>query len=151
MDAVFAAVSAVAISALTSWLTVRFAIQRFRAEKLFERRLEAYSKVIESMHCVLRCLDRWIDIKDRKAEASEPIHTAIRKEYTQNTNELRRLIDMGELLFSKEASAVLFALRGELDTAKAHYGMFGDFDPEREAIAAALEKFPALAKKDLDR
>jgi len=151
MDAVFAAVSAVAISALTSWFTVRFAIQRFRAEKLFERRLDAYSKVIESMHCVLRCLDRWIDMHERQVQASESVHAAIRIEYTQNTNELRRLIDMGELLFSSEASAVLFALRGELDSARTDYAMFGDFEPERTAVAAALSKFPALAKKDLDR
>ncbi len=44
----------IAVSVPTSFLTVKLALLRFYSEKLFERRLDAYMRIFDSLHVMAR-------------------------------------------------------------------------------------------------
>ena len=48
---------AILMSVFTSWITVKFALGKFQKEKLWERKLDAYQKIIESLHKIKKSYD----------------------------------------------------------------------------------------------
>lgn len=58
----------VPVALLTSWLTVKFALRRFQSEKWFERRVDAYTKVIEALHFMKHCTERQLRAAERGAD-----------------------------------------------------------------------------------
>ncbi len=66
----------VPVALLTAWLTVKFALRRFQSEKWFERRVDAYTKVIEALHFMKHCTERQL----RAAECGTDIPKDIEEE-----------------------------------------------------------------------
>ncbi len=99
--AIFAVNITVAIT--TAIVTVHLSIRRFRTEKWWEIRAEAYHRVIEALHNAKAFSDTHLkaDMEDlaispeREKEVSEQSEKAVR--------EITHAIDLGRYLLSKEA------------------------------------------------
>ena len=137
------------LSVFTSWITVRLAIKRFRTEKLFEKRLEAYVSAMKAMHDAHQCVEQWIRWEELPREIPDDRNEELRSSYRRSKDTLRTLAGMGELMFSAGASRVLSELVTLLDSPNMHGQAAGIYD-ERESLAAALKELPVLAKLDLN-
>ena len=69
------------IALLSAWVTVKFAIRRFRSEKWFERRLEAYTKVIEALHFMKHCTETRFGATERGIDLSESVEDELENTY----------------------------------------------------------------------
>ncbi len=138
------------ISLLTAWLTVKFALRRFQSEKWFERRVDAYTKVIEALHIMKQCTERQIRAVERNIEISSESETELISEFRRGLADLRRLADMGALIFSPQAIQVLDVLVDELNVPTSEISSWWHrLDSERTALSKALIELRTVAKKDL--
>lgn len=139
----------VPVALLTSWLTVKFALRRFRSEKWFERRIDAYTKVIEALHFMKHCTERQLRAGLRGTELSKEIEEELVSSYRKGISDLRRFTDMGALLFSPEAIAILDTLNSELLAANED-DYWAHLEDEEAAISKCLSELRPVAKRDLN-
>jgi hypothetical protein len=140
----------VPVALLTSWLTVKFALRRFQSEKWFERRVDAYTKVIEALHFMKHCTERQLRAAERGADIPKEIENELVSSYRKGLADLRKLTDMGALLFSPEAVAVLDTLNAELLAATDEQSWWEHLDAEAAAISKCLVNLRGIAKRDLN-
>lgn len=139
----------VLVALLTSWLTVKFALHRFQSEKWFERRLDAYTKVIEAIHFMKHCTERQLRAGLRGTDIPKEIEEELVSSYRKGLSDLQRFTDMGALLFSPEAVAILDTLNSELLSANAD-DYWVNLEDEEAAISKCLSELRLIAKRDLN-
>ena len=141
----------VSVALLTSWLTVKFALRRFQSEKWFERRFDAYTKVvIVALHFMKHCTEKQLRAAERGTDIPKEIENELVSSYRKGLADLQRLTDMGALLFSPAAVAVLDTLNAELLAATDEQSWWEHLDAEEAAISKCLAKLRPIAKRDLN-
>ena len=139
----------VPIAILTAWLTVRFALRRFQSEKWFERRLDAYTKVIECLHHMKATTEPQMLAESRGYDLPKAREEELNSTYRAHLAQLRRLIDMGSLLFSEDAVKALDKLDNGLTASSQQATWWEHMDVALAAISTALTELRAIAKRDL--
>ncbi len=142
--------SGVLVALLTSWFTVIFALRRFQSENWFERRIEAYTKVIEALHFMKNCTERQLRAEKCCTDIPKEIEGELVSSYHKGLADLRRLTDMGALLFSSGAIETLDTLNTELLDATGEQSWWEHLDAESAAISKCLVTLRPIAKKDLN-
>lgn len=138
------------VALLSSWFTVKFALRRFQSEKWFERRVEAYTKVIEALHFMKNCTERQLRAEEYGTDIPKEIESELISSYRKGLADLRRLTDMGALLFSSEAIEALDTMNTELKAATDEQSWWEHLDAEGAAISKCLARLRPIAKKDLN-
>jgi hypothetical protein len=140
----------VPVALLTAWFTVKFALRRFQSEKWFERRVDAYTKVIEALHFMRHCTERQLRAAERGTDMPKDIEDELITSHRKGLADLRRLTDMGALLFSSEAIEILDTLNNELLAATDAQSWWEHLDAEAAAISKCLAALRPIAKRDLN-
>jgi hypothetical protein len=143
-------VSGTPIAIFTAWITVKFALRRFQSERWFDRRLDAYTKVIESLHSMKLCTERQIQAAARGHELSKDTEDELVATYRRGLADLRRLTDMGALIFSPEAIIKLDTLNLELKEASDAAAWWDHLAAEGAAISRCLKELRIIAQRDLN-
>lgn len=138
------------VALLISWLTVKFTLRRFQSEKWFERRVDAYTRVIEALHFMKYCTERQLRAAQHGTDMPKDIEDELVNSYRKGLADLRKLTDMGALLFSQEAVAVLDTLNAELLAATDETSWWEHLDAEGSAISKCLVALRPIAKRDLN-
>lgn len=87
MEYVLPAIVAVVVGPLSAWITVQLSLRRFRAQKWWEMRVEAYRRVIEALHQAKTFSSTYLDADiwgqrlsdDKKRELSALVRKADRE------------------------------------------------------------------------
>lgn len=143
-------VAGVPIALLTSWITVKLALRRFQSEKWFVRKVDAYTNVIESLHHMKTTTNWRLHALERGVDISDGTEKKLHEKYRTSLAELRRLTDMGALVFSADAINTLDAFNQELQAANPEEGWWLYYDAQSAAIENCLKKIRAIAKRDLN-
>jgi len=138
------------VGVVIAWFTVKFALKRFYSEKWFERRLDAYTKIIEALHFMKHCTERQLRAAEQGTDLPEDVEKDLVASYRKGLADLRRYADMGALLLSSDATAILDRLIKELwDTTK-EQSWWEHLDAEGVAISRCLSELRPIAKRDLN-
>lgn len=140
----------VPVALLTAWLTVKLALRRFQSEKWFERRVDAYMKVIEALHFMNNFTERRLRAAERGTEIPNDIEEELLASYDKGLSDLRKLTDIGALLFSPEAVAILDRLHTELRAVNNEQSWWEHLDAEHATISKSLRELRPIAKRDLN-
>ena len=145
-------VSGGAIAIVTAFLTVRLSLKQFRSEHLWERKIEAYERIIEALHnsksYSLRCLARL----DSGIVASTGADEKARERVSQAVDEIAKVANVGGFLLTKEAVDRLKKYnKEEDDLAKKEKSAERYFDADLAATSSCLDDLIGLAKKDLQK
>ena len=150
-------VPGILIAALTSYITVRLAIKRFREEKLWEKKAEMYYRLLESLHF-------WKEfnrehVKDIENFFTNPASMGMSKTKKAELNEdqkkynreFKKLRDLASLYLCKEAVSVLeeFDDKEKESEELFHVDVLESFKTELDATIVCLDKLKEVAKKDL--
>ncbi|MFY7927489.1 MAG: hypothetical protein ACOVS5_01345 [Oligoflexus sp.] len=138
------------VAILTAWVTVKLALRRFQSEKWFERRVDAYTKVIEALHFMRQSTERQLRAAERGAEIPADAEREMLERYATCLADLRRLSDMGSLIFSDKAIAILDTLGDELKAAQNEVTQWDSLDASNAAVSKALLELRVIAKRDLN-
>jgi len=138
------------IAVLTAILTVRLSLRRFHAERWWERKAEAYSRIIEALHQATEYHStRSCESMTGEELASEE-SAQLRDAYKSAQRDLRRATGIGAYIISDEIAAVLAKLNARPRIQlRPDQSVVEAYDAEFDAYHAALEQVRRLAKKDL--
>jgi hypothetical protein len=134
------------VAVVTAVLTVQLSFRRFQAERWWDRKADAYSKIIEALHHILAHTSMTYEEKIYGNDPSEEYKQKVVESYRQSIIDLEFATGVGAYVISDEAAKILTEL--------------AKFEPPDENWAVALEddmkkyertlaKIRELAKKDL--
>ncbi|MGA2174459.1 MAG: hypothetical protein ABSH38_05700 [Verrucomicrobiota bacterium] len=144
------AVPSIVVGVCTAIISVRLALRRYRAERWWERKAEAYSRIVDALHALVEYCSTMADVEqgvryseERQKELGDECHRAYL--------ELRKATGIGAYIVSDEVAAVLATLeaRPRLDPDGGRTSMFEIMYSDFEAYKRALLEIRSLAKKDL--
>lgn len=147
-----------------SLLAVFFTLQKTKKETMWQKRLDAYTKILDALHV---CHDQLCKDYDKEiermsilnfdgtdAEEPEPTETqkSVRKEretvYQKNKRELQRIVATGRLILSSEVTECLQEVLKPLSREQCPT-YFDHLDHSAAAFKKGLEDIIAIGRKDL--
>lgn len=144
------AVSGLLAAVATVWLSLR----QFQQQRWWERRLDAYTKVVEALHHMSNALEAYLMAT---GVGAEPV-TGERKatldaEYSKANANLSRLIDMGDLLLRPRAIRELRSMYAKIGVAGRGEDVPMASDYYADALSAVLEcqkRYLLIARHELE-
>ncbi len=143
------------VAVVTAVVTVKLALRRLRSERWWERKANAYSSIIESLHVMKRAKVRWLENPDRTKDKER--ERELLQQYRKAQDEVNKAVDMSSFLLSGEAAEVLRQFKIEFENAEEdalvdgqHLDNYGRVSGELSAIEHCIEKLPGIARKDLE-
>lgn len=104
--------SSVAIAAV--WLAARFAYRQAHIGRVWERKAEAYSEILEALHEIQEWFRVEMDDEYSRREVSEEVQAARTSEYNDARKRLRRRIAREVWLLPNEAQQRIAAMNTEM-------------------------------------
>ena len=148
---------AVIVGFLSAWAGAKFALRRFRAERWWDRKADAYRTILEALHRKKIVLQ---DERSRVATRKPVIHDESDKEFIRKDleagDELRKWIDIGPFVLSPAATVLLTILVNDLNKAREDAGFYGEefdllavLDGQIAAFDKCIRNMALIAKIDL--
>ena len=136
------------VSVVTAWVTVRLSLREFRLRWWWERKADAYSRIVEQLSTMEFCLrGMWDDYVGSRVLQDEE-RTQLYHEYKSTRKELIKVAAAGAYIISKDTAAAMEELLSELGN-----GVSPDFvkqlNNEAQAQRECISKIRKLAREDL--
>jgi len=137
------------VGVCTVIFSVRLALRRFHAERWWERKAEAYSRIAEALYDAMEYFEARHDEDLSGEQIKEEDRKRLVEGYDRAYRELRKATSVGAYIISDEVAEALATLekRPRLDPKDTSW--FEIFDENLHAYKKALAEVRALAKKDL--
>lgn len=133
---------------LTSCVSVWLALARYRTERWWDKKLEAYLQVIEDMNKILVYCDRYFDEKLDGIEIDDVEKNKAQKDFHDSKRHLELQANVGRLLFDNNTFSLLISINCSLHGFDANSSSQKILDLRGE-IDNLLSSFIAAAKSDL--
>lgn len=91
-------------------LAVRWALSRFKQEKVWERRLSAQAEIVVALAEMRRVYGRWIDELEMHRIATEDVDREHRERYRGAARKLEEAMSLAQLLLPSETTSMLLTL-----------------------------------------
>jgi hypothetical protein len=137
------------VGVATARFSVWLAIRRFQSERWWERKAEAYSRIIEALHDATECFSAWSHEDETGERISEDHKKELEEVYGRARRELRKAKGIGAYIISDEVTQVLATLEKRPRLDEKECAFFELYDAEFEAYKKALADVRLLARKDL--
>jgi hypothetical protein len=92
---------------VAAFLTAQFALRRFYREKWWEAKMKSYTGLIDALHHMKRDLEISMKAIEEGRDTETEYYKASEAKNREAWAEMRRSIDVGDFLLSKEAMGVL--------------------------------------------
>ena len=145
-----ASVVAMVTTTLSAWVAVPFALRRFRKERRWERRAEAYERVLTGLAHLKAYLDvKWDEeMMDKKVSAEA--ERDLQRRAAEARKEVSLAVDLGGFLLSGEARKRLRTFQKEDGEASNESSWFEYLDSRLAATASCLDELTEIAACDLE-
>ncbi len=146
---VLQALTALAISLFSAWITVKFSQNKFRSERLWDRKVISYERVIEAFHKSKKFSSEHLDAEYVGREVSVDRADELRNLAHEAMEEIRRTADIGSFTLSAHALNLLAEFNkksenvAQADTWQEH------LENDYALTDEYMKKFIIEAKRDL--
>ncbi len=136
---------------VASWVTVRLALGRFKEEAIWQRKLDAYTRILDALHvCRLRS-ERLAREATEGVQFSDDYKEEMRKKYSVATAELHRVIDTGLLILPQAVTSHLAEVMTPRYTDWKEMSPYEFWETEEHQMKKALEALIKTGRADLKR
>ena len=143
-------ISALVVAFAASWVTVRLSLKRFYSERWWERRLDAYSALIEALHRMNRTIEEEFEAARQDRQLSDSEIQEGRSVWADSKREIARATDLASFLLNAEVDSKLRKLTCDLESASRNASDYYDhLAVQQDAITECLTSLTNLAKRDL--
>ena len=139
----------VLVGVASALVATYLAFRRFRAEKLWEKKVDAYTRLITAAHEMRRAREAEIDAQRRGTEIPDEYSKRIWTESHDARRTLLHLSDAASFLISDEIEAATVALKKSLEHAIEADTWIERLLQEDEALSEYLIRLKSVAKKEL--
>lgn len=133
----------------TAVISVRLALRRFYAERWWERKADAYSRIIEALYIALDYFDNMYDRELALRAISEERVAELQSHFEQAARELRKATRIGAYIISDDIAEALERLEKRQTPDLPEASWLEVVEAEYAAYKATLAEIKTLAKQDL--
>lgn len=137
------------VAIIVAVLTVQLSIHRFRKEKWWEKRVEAYSRIVEALHDTKAFSVVHLDAEERAIDIPADKKQALIKRWKTANDAILKAIDVGAFLLSNTALERLQKYQKEEQKAQKEQGWYSMLDASWSAADSCLKDLIKLPKKTL--
>ena len=135
---------------LIAWLAVGWAFRRFKREKLWERRLTAYSELIEALDELARISGIWSQDELLKRDRSAEDQSRLEDSYRSAALRLRVAEATGRLLLPANSQKTLDQLSEEREAREQIDQLYEMLEHDAATMQAAAKQLACEGRKSLD-
>ena len=135
-------------SIITSTISVRWALKKYRSEKWWDKKLESYLQTVEAMNKIINYCDKYIAENCCGKEFSEEEMEQLNTDFSEGKKLLEKQINIGNLMLTKQAHRKIL----QLDRFLYEFDLDRDLKQVgglRDETDDCLSSFIELAKADL--
>ena len=140
----------IVIAAVSSWITVQLSLRRFRAEKSWEKKAEAYERVIEALHHAKAFSYIQMKANSLGTNVSDERVEVLREKAGKSWLEIELAADVGSFILSEKAHGRLKKYLSEVRRASDKRSSIEYLDAYWEATNDCLNDIIRMAKNDLE-
>ena len=133
------------VAVVTAVLTVQLSFRRFQAERWWDRKADAYSRIIEALYHVVAHASMTQEVWYEDAKFHEEYKKERVESYRKALRDLEMATSVGAYVISEEAAKILTEVAKRQRIKGPNEAMADQF----EEYTNALTKIRELAKKDL--
>lgn len=141
--------SAIFIATISSWITIQLSLKRFRSERWWEKKAEAYSKIIEAMHDFKAFSEKHLEAMIGGHEISDERDVELRHRAKTARREIDKIIDTGQFLLSEKSNIRLKKFISEIHSFENKSDWFEYLQYDLSISNKCLMDLIQLAKEDL--
>jgi hypothetical protein len=149
LDFVLALLTGIVIAAVSSWITVQLSLRRFRTERWWERKVEAYERIISALHDAKAFAETHLHADMQQRDVPDDVAKDLRDRSKLAQDEIAKAIDIGAFLLSKEALSRLKQHKKDEAKASEQRMWFEYLDADWAATDECLKDLIEIAKRDL--
>ena len=151
IDALVKILSAIAIAAASSWITVQLSINKFRSERWWEKKVKAYECVIEAFHNSKEFYSEHMIAEEERRKVSDERDAELRKLSKEAKDQISRASDIGSFILSKEALEILARYHSQLASAPRGQTWYEYLDTDLSLTNSYMHEFIQEAHRDLKK
>lgn len=144
-EVIAGAAISVATAVVTSLLTVRLSVRQFQTQRWWEKKVEAYSQLVESLTSLKVVLDRWLS--EAYGERRQSQSKDLNEQYSLAARSLTRVAAQGAFLVSEDAVKICKNVVRALDFESQN--IVEELEHSSTAVDAAIGELIELARRDL--
>lgn len=149
MTALSTALPSLIVGVLTAIIAVRLSLRRFHAERWWERKADAYSRIVEALHAAMEYWAARSHEDMTGHQVAEEREKRLSEDYDRAAQELNKATGVGAYIVSEEVAVSLARLQKRPRLDSKDYAWFEIYEAEYEAHKKALIEIRQLAKRDL--
>ena len=131
-----------------AFVTYLLTLARFQREKRWERKADAYDRLIVAMHELNRYFQREFERATRQDDPPKPSSKEVKRVRAAH-REIDRAIDLGAYLLSGEARVRLMEFRSAMKKADATTHWVEYLDGSSFAVSTCLQSIIEIARRDM--
>jgi hypothetical protein len=148
-DVVATLSTSIATAVVTAVVTVRLSVRQFKSERWWERKVDAYTRIVEAIQSMYRAASEEFDASVSGRELQKDYSDRLWAGWNSGRDELQRAIGYGSLVISSETYRALMTLEDALDAGRREPSWTERLDAYAAALAECLGEVRRLAAKDL--
>jgi len=141
----------IVVASITTMIAVHLALGRFRQEKWWEKKYDAYEEILRALHHMKRDFsDSYERLTESKRDRTPEQEAAFTKAFQTASADLMRHRDLGDFLLSVRAVELLAEFgRGTVEASGGAKQYWEYLDANLIVISATLDQMRTEAKRDL--
>lgn len=151
LEAFLKVLSGIAIAAASSWITVQLSRHKFRSEKWWEKKVDAYERVIEAFHNSKKFSTEHMNAEYNGREVEESRDQELRRTSRLARDEILRAYDVGAFILSKKALSILAKYEAETESLKECQSWHEYLDESWGLTHKYMKEFIEEAHQDLKK
>lgn len=149
MDIFINIISGVAIASFSSWITVRLSLERFRTEKWWEKKAEAYSNLLGAIHDAKAFAEENLQALSRGRNLTDEEDVELRLRSKKSEADIYRSMDVGAFYFSQETLECLKKYKQASSEAGKDNDWILYLTEDFDSTDRCLKSMVEIARKDL--
>ena len=141
--------SGLVIGLITAVVSVRLALGRFQRERLWDRKLQAYSEIFQALFHIKAYTTRILAQIEEGTQFDKEYMSELGSQATAGYNEIRKAVVMGTLVLGEDAVQRLQSLENDFDDPHYNMDIHDEASADLEAATKAIAALRPIAKKDL--
>jgi sensor c-di-GMP phosphodiesterase-like protein len=137
------------LSIVTAFLTVRLSLKQFRSQRWWEKRAEAYSRIMEQLSSLLYYYEEWESEEVSQREWDEEKKKRVSDGHTEANRYIRKASAIGAFMISDVAAAAIETLLRDLRKNTKEPDYYSYLDACQGSIEKCIIAVRGFAKADL--
>ena len=141
----------IGIAAVSSWITVRLSIRQFRSQRLWEKKVETYQKIIEAFHKSKKFESEYLTAEFKGREVDEDRGAELVKQSKEAYEEISKACDVGRFLLSDKAVSILDEFKKKYDNQPRYENWLESLTENWSLANHYMKEFIDEAQKDVHK